>query len=82
MADVQASRTELDTIVQKAVEWTNAGGPHLKGVNIQDIRSHFEEMTLHKEAPDVDLARLDRGDDRSFVQGVVRCRKSCLECSK
>ncbi|WP_313431499.1 T7SS effector LXG polymorphic toxin [Siminovitchia terrae] len=71
MADVQASRTELDTIVQKAVEWTNAGGPLLKGVNIQDVRSHFEEMTLHKEAPDVNMGRLDRGDDRSLVQGVV-----------
>ncbi|QKG84364.1 hypothetical protein GXN76_07655 [Kroppenstedtia pulmonis] len=74
MADVQASRTELDTIVQKAVEWTNAGGPLLKGVNIQGVMSHFEEMTLHKEAPDVDMAHLERGDDRSL--------KSCLECSK
>lgn len=71
MAEVQASRTELDAIVQKAVEWTNAGGPLLQGVNIQDVRSHFKEMTLHKEAPDVDMDRLDRGDDRSLVQGVV-----------
>ncbi|MBM7717122.1 hypothetical protein JOC94_004147 [Bacillus thermophilus] len=71
MADVQASRTELDAIVQKAVEWTNAGGPLLQGVNIQDVKSHFKEMTLHKEAPDVDMARLNRGDDRSLVQGVV-----------
>ncbi len=52
MAVVKASRAELDAIVQKAVEWTNAGGPLLQGVNIQDVRSHFEEMTLHKEAPD------------------------------
>ncbi|WP_339165332.1 T7SS effector LXG polymorphic toxin [Siminovitchia sp. FSL W7-1587] len=71
MADVQASRTELDAIVQKAVEWTNAGGPLLQGVNIQDVKSHFKEMTLHKEAPGVDMARLNRGDDRSLVQGVV-----------
>ncbi|WZY00202.1 T7SS effector LXG polymorphic toxin [Bacillus sp. FSL W7-1360] len=73
MAEVQASSAEMNGILEKAIEWTNSGGPLLKGVNLQDVKSHFEEATLHKEAPDVDMGRLNRdsGDEPSLMQGVV-----------
>ncbi|SDB86982.1 T7SS effector LXG polymorphic toxin [Shouchella lonarensis] len=73
MSEVQASSAEMNGILEKAIEWTNSGGPLLKGVNLQDVKSHFEEATLHKEAPDVDMGRLNRdsGDEPSLMQNVM-----------
>ncbi|WZY01572.1 DNA/RNA non-specific endonuclease [Bacillus sp. FSL W7-1360] len=50
--EIVAGRAELEAIIKQAVEWSGAG-PFLKGVNLNDVRNHFSEYELHKEAPKV-----------------------------
>ncbi|TPE66773.1 hypothetical protein AMD02_018455 [Halalkalibacterium halodurans] len=59
---------ELKAILKQVIEWTTNGGPLLNGVNIQDVRSYFQDMTLHTKASEIDLETLDAHALRDILQ--------------
>ncbi|MDY7224533.1 ribonuclease YeeF family protein [Halalkalibacterium halodurans] len=68
MRELQREMNELKAILKQVIEWTTNGGPLLNGVNIQDVRSYFQDMTLHTKASEIDLETLDAHALRDFLQ--------------
>ncbi|TES50180.1 hypothetical protein E2L07_16640 [Halalkalibacterium halodurans] len=68
MRELQREMNELKAILKQVIEWTTNGGPLLNGVNIQDVRSYFQDMTLHTKASEIDLETLDAHALRDILQ--------------
>ncbi|MED4174573.1 DNA/RNA non-specific endonuclease [Halalkalibacterium halodurans] len=46
---------ELKAILKKVTKWTVSGGALLNGVDLNDVRSHLADKTLHTKAPEVSV---------------------------
>jgi predicted ribonuclease toxin of YeeF-YezG toxin-antitoxin module len=55
MRELQREMVELKAILKQVTEWTISGGALLNGVDLNEVRSHFADKTLHTKAPEVSV---------------------------
>ncbi|SDB90961.1 DNA/RNA non-specific endonuclease [Shouchella lonarensis] len=66
LEEIDGDMEEFQAVLKQATDWTNTGGLFMTGVNINNVRTYFEDKKLHTEAPPLKWA-----NDPMFNQAVA-----------